>query len=235
MSGKRNKYTIPTDVQLSQKITHSLKKPDKRLFLLVITITFTVFLFTNDGHRTTFDEDVANQEGLRIATMTPDPNFKEGESRLFFEYPELFPPASNNRALCENGILCSAANIGHSLLEVPLIFANHNLHILTDVSIFETEDYPSDLNYTYWKNSLNPDFVFLELAFGPLFSSLSVGIFFLICRSFDLTQKTSIIISFFYAFSTMVWAYSQRPAKGSLWHSFDFIFTFRSTVFCLLY
>ena len=206
---KEIKYTIPTDIQLAQKITQSLKKPDKRLFLLVITVTFIVFLFSSDGHRHTFDEDVANQEGLRIATMLPDPQFIPGESRLFFEYPELFPPEINTRPICEVGILCSAANIGHSLLEAPIIFVNHNLHIITDAAIYERDDYPSDYNFVYWKNNLNPDFIFLELIFGPLFSSLSVGVFFLVCRFFELTQKTSIVISFFYAFSTLTWAYSQ--------------------------
>ena len=191
------------------EIIQSLKKPDIRLALLVVTITFIIFVYSNDGHRSSFDEDVANQEGLRIATMTPDPAFVQGETRLFFEYPELFPPEVNKRPFCNNGILCSASTLGHSLLEAPIIFVNHHLHIISDVVIFERNDYPADSNFVYWKNNLNPDIVFLELIFGPLFSSLSVGVFFLLCRFFNITQKTSIVISFFYAFSTLTWSYSQ--------------------------
>ena len=196
------------------EIIQSLKKPDIRLVLLVFTITFIIFVYSSDGHRSSFDEDVANQEGLRIATMSPHPAYVQGESRLFFEYPGLFPPEVNKRPFCNTGILCSASTLGHSLLEAPIIFVNHHLHIISDVNIFEKDDYPSDPNFTYWKNTLNPDIVFLELVFGPLFSSLSVGVFFLICRLFNITQKTSIVISFFYAFSTLTWSYSQTSLSS---------------------
>ena len=172
-----------------------------------------IFLYSSDGHRFTFDEDVANQEALRISTMKPDSSFKSGESRLFFEYPYLFPPETNTRPLCMSGILCSASNIGHSLTESIFVFLNHNFKILQNVNIFENDDF-NDSTYVYWRNNLNPDFVFLELAYGPIFSSLSVGTFFLISRIFNLNLKTSVILSFFYAFSTLTWAYSQTSLNS---------------------
>jgi hypothetical protein len=195
------------------EISSHIQKYDKRLFLLIVIITLIIFFYTNDGHRSTFDEDVTNQEGLRIATMSPDPSFIQGESQIFFEYPNLFPPETNDRSLCKIGILCSVSNIGHSLIESIPIFVNHNLRIISNVQIYENDDY-DDLNFVYWKNNLNPDFVFLELVFGPFFSSLSIGIFFLLCRFFSITQRTSILISFFYAFSTLTWAYSQTSLNS---------------------
>ena len=56
---------------------------------------------------------------------------------------------------------------------------------------------------------MNPDFVFLELFYGPLFTSLSVSVFFLILRSYSISSKNAIIVAFLYGLSTMAWAYSQ--------------------------
>jgi hypothetical protein len=177
-------------------------------FILIIIITGIFFIFSNDGHRSTFDEDLANQEALRLVTLQPHPNYVQGESRLFFEYAWLFPPETNNRSFCNSGLLCSASNIGHSVTQMPFIFINSNLNIFEDVSIWDDSDF-TDANYVYWKNTLNPDFVFLEIFYGPIISAITTGVFFLFCRSFNFSIKTSIITSFIFAFSTLIWSYSQ--------------------------
>ena len=52
-----------------------IKNSSNLNFLLILfTIFFTIFLFTSDGHRYTFDEDVAAQQSKRLATLSPDPS-----------------------------------------------------------------------------------------------------------------------------------------------------------------
>jgi len=65
-----------------------------------------------------------------------------------------------------------------------------------------------------WRNTLNPDFTFLELFYGPLFSALTVGVFFLVCRTFNFTPKTSITLALFYGLTTIVWAYSKTSLNS---------------------
>ena len=60
---------------------------------------------------------------------------------------------------------------------------------------FHTDDF-ADAHYVFWRNSENPDFVFLELFYAPFFLAFSVGIFFLICLEYKFTRQTSIILSF---------------------------------------
>ena len=96
-----------------------------RLPLIVFSLFFIIFLFTSDGHRFTFDEDVTSQQSKRIATWSPDPSYVQGESRYFFEYPWLFSPDNpdqKQRSICLNAILCSHGTIIHSLTQVPFIF-----------------------------------------------------------------------------------------------------------------
>ena len=180
---------------------------NKWYFILLVCLTFSVFLFTSDGHRYSFDEDVIQQQALWIATMTPHDDFILGESRALFQYPEYFPHNTNH--VCLNGILCSQTYIGSSLVEIPFIFINQTFTLIDqDTVFFAAEDF-GDPHYSYWRNSINPDFTFLELVFGPTFAALSVGVFFLVLRSYRLSFSTSIIISLLFAFSTTVWAYSQ--------------------------
>ncbi|MGI0010744.1 MAG: ArnT family glycosyltransferase [Nitrosopumilaceae archaeon] len=179
---------------------------DNKLFLLVFAITLTVFVFTNDGHRYTIDEDVAQKQSMNIVIQKPQPGYVQGESRILFEYPEYFP--ANDRPICQNGILCSQAPIGHSLTQVPFILINQNFHIITTDIVFTSEDF-DDPHYVWWRNTLEPDFTFLELFYGPVFSALSVGTFFLLCRTFDYTRKTSIILALLYGMATTIWAYSE--------------------------
>ena len=65
------------------------------------------------------------------------------------------------------------------------------------------------LTIVYWRNSLEPDFTFLELFYGPLFSGLSVGIFYLVSRTYGFSTKISISLSILFGITTSIWAYSQ--------------------------
>ena len=82
------------------------------------------------------------------------------------------------RDICLNGILCSEASIVHSITQVPLIFLNHTFNFISSGDVFFTSEDFTDLHYLQWRNTMNPDFVFLELFYGPLFTSLSVSVFF---------------------------------------------------------
>ena len=183
----------------------------KKIFFLIFGIVFIVFLFTSDGHRYTMDEDMGSQMALGMATLEPHPDFVEGgtdrTSKVYFQMGFLHNPY-NQGLNCSNGITCFGASVFYSATEVPFIALNHYLHIITsDTHVFTVEDF-ADAHYVFWRNSENPDFVFLELFYGPLFSALSVGIFFLICLEHKFTRQTSIILSFLLAFSTIIWAYS---------------------------
>ena len=186
---------------------------DKKFFILIFSFFLIIFVFTNDGHRFTFDEDVATQQSKRIATMSPDPSYVQGQSRLLFEYPWLFPPEHNMRPICQNAILCSMGNIVHSLTQVPLILLNHNFHFIPTSNLWSVEDF-DDFHYVSWRNDVDPDFTFMELFYGPIFSALSTGVFFLLARSFGFAIKTSIIITVLLGLSTFLWAYSQTSLNA---------------------
>ena len=57
---------------------------NKKIPFLIFIICFTVFVFSSDGHRYSFDEDVAFQQSYRIVTFEDDPTYIPGESRVFF-------------------------------------------------------------------------------------------------------------------------------------------------------
>ena len=40
-----------------------------KTFFMIFMITFSVFVFTNDAHRYTFDEALAQEQSFRIATL----------------------------------------------------------------------------------------------------------------------------------------------------------------------
>ena len=184
-----------------------------RLSLILFSLFFIIFLFTSDGHRFTFDEDVAAQQSKRIATWAPDPSYVQGESRFFFEYPWLFPPEFNQRSICQNAILCSHGTIMHSLTQAPFIFINHNFNFISTSNIWTTADF-DDFHYISWRNNIDPDFTFMELAYGPLFSALGVASFFLMSRTYNFSIKTCLILAFLYGLSTMFWAYSQTSLNS---------------------
>jgi hypothetical protein len=180
---------------------------DRKIFLTIICLSFFTFLLTSDGHRYTFDEDVAQQQSLWIATLTPHPDFIPGESRMMFQFPDYFP--NNSRAICQIDILCSQIPIGYALTQVPFILINETFDFITPNTLILTEgDFP-DPHYVYWRNSLPPTFTFLELFYGPVFAALSVGVFYLISRTYLFSPKISTILSILLAFTTMLWSYSQ--------------------------
>ena len=182
---------------------------------MIFLITFSVFVFTSDGHRYTFDEALSQEQSIRIATLEPHQNYVQGESRPFFEFPWLYPPASNYRAICENAIICSHASVVHSITQAPFLFINDHLNIITHETKELEYNTFNDQGYILWRNSLDPNFTFMELFYGPFFSALSVSVLFLIARTYY-SIKTSIILSFLFAFSTIIWAYSQTSLNNTL-------------------
>ena len=177
---------------------------DKKIFILLFGIFLTIFIFTNDGHRNSPDEAFANILAKRIATNEPNPLWKEGK------HPGFELGTTPGTIVCRSEYLCSAAYIGHGITQVPLFFVNHNLKIITSETLILTDDDFNDPHYVWWRNSLNPDFTFLELFYGPIFSSLSVGIFYLTCRTLHYSSKTSIIVTSIFGLTTSIWAYSQN-------------------------
>ena len=198
------------------KSLSKLRGTNFKAFILIFLITFSIFVFTSDGHRYTFDEALAQDQAIRIATMEPHPNYVQGESRLFFEYSWLYPPTINKRPFCENAILCSQASVIHSASEAPFLAINEAFHIITDETIEFT---PLEFNnpaYALWRNSLQPNFTFMELFYGPFLCALSAATLFLVSRTYLYSIKTSLILSFLFAFSTILWAYSQTSLNVTL-------------------
>ena len=182
-----------------------------KTFFLIFGIVFVVFLFTSDGHRYTMDEDMGAQMALGMTTLEPHPDFVEGgteqESKPFFHMGRIQNPY-NAGLVCSNAITCFPTSVFYSVTEVPFIALNHYFHIITsDTHVFTTDDF-ADAHYVFWRNSENPDFIFLELFYSPFFLALSVGIFFLICLEHKFTRQNSIILSLLLALTTIIWAYS---------------------------
>lgn len=164
---------------------------ERKIALILFCVFFTIYVFSNDGHRHTFDEEVTLRQTTWIVTLTPHPDFKPGESREYFDFPELYP--NPDGPICKIGILCSPASIGHVITEIPFIALNENLKIITESDIWTTNDF-DDQHYVWWRNSIPPNHVFLELFYGPFFSSLSTFMLFFINRSFNISVKNSIIV-----------------------------------------
>ena len=184
-----------------------LSGQEKKIFILLSILSFTVFTLTSDGHRYSIDEDVVQQQSMWIATMTPHPMFVLGESRELFQFPEYYP--DNARPICKIGILCSQVSIGNAITQIPFLILNQNFNFITENTVEFTIDDFNDAHYAYWRNSLDSDFTFLELFYGPTFAGLSVGLFFLISKTYLFSTRTSTILSLLFGFSTSIWAYSQ--------------------------
>ena len=114
---------------------------EKKIALTLFCIFFVVYVFTSDGHRHTFDEEVTLRQATWLSTLTPHPDYIPGVSREGFDFPELFvhPTGFEDRdaaPLCNTGLLCSSASIGHSIVEVPFLFLNQNLNIINDNAMY---------------------------------------------------------------------------------------------------
>jgi len=184
---------------------------DQKILIALFMISFVVFTFTSDGHRYTIDEDIAQKQTLRLISQESHPEFVSGVSRVYFDYPTLFPNPKGD--ICYNGILCSKVYLGHSLTQIPFVLINQNFHILTEETRWSLIDF-NDAHYVGWRNSLDPDLNFMELFYGPFFAGLGTGVFYLICRSFNYRIQSSIISSTLFAFSTIIWAYSQTSLNS---------------------
>ena len=91
---------------------------DKKLFLAIFFIVFTIYVFTSDGHRSTSDEDFLQQQALRIVLQEPDPAFVPGESDNKFKYPQFVYPNPKG-PICNYGVLCYPIGIIHlSLIHI---------------------------------------------------------------------------------------------------------------------
>jgi hypothetical protein len=185
---------------------YTVNNLEKRIFILICLISFSVFVFTSDGHRYTIDEHHAQQQVLRLVTMIPDPSYIQGESKVLFHTPNMNP--YNYGQLCKNAILCYPTYIGHIILEYPFVWINNTFEIIKENDAKLSLNDFDDANYVFWRNSQDPNFTFLELFYGPVYASLSVGGLFLISRTFNYKLNTSISISLLFGFSTVLWAYS---------------------------
>ena len=194
---------------MSEK-TILIQKMDWKVFLLICGIMFTIFVFTSDGHRHSGDEDWSQLQTIRMVTMEPHPLYVDGVSQKMFERPTLYPPEAGwfRSVLCNDPIICSPASIGHSVTEFPFVFINYHLKIISDEEFLEVDDFP-DAHYIFWRNGIDGNFTFLALFFGPFYVALSVGIFYLINRTYDHSVKISLTLAIILGLTTCFWAYSQ--------------------------
>lgn len=185
---------------------------NQKIFLLIFAITFTVFIFTTSAHRYSPDEHTALELTTHLITQQPDPEFVAGQTQMGFHIESSRPWLTGPP--CQNLILCYPTSIGHSLTEIPFVFANHHLEIITSDTVVWTDKDFDDPHYVWWRNSLDPDSTFLQLLYGPTLSALSVAVFFLVCRTMDFDRRNSIILTMFYGFTTTIWAYSKTSLNG---------------------
>ena len=188
-----------------------------KIFFVITILFFSIYTFTSDAHRATSDEDFAQQQALRIVLQEPDPEFVLGESGNLFKYPEFWYPYNPGGGVnkCNYGIFCYPAGIPHSVTEVPFIFLNHHFNfITTETVVFTVEDFP-DTHYVWWRNSVDPSHTFMELFYGPFFSSLSVATFFLISRAFKYKTTTSLLLAFILGLATIFFSYSQTSYNNA--------------------
>ncbi len=185
---------------------------NKKVFLVITILFFSIFTFTSDAHRSTSDEEFLQQQALRIVLQTPDPDFVLGESGSFFNYPQFWYPhmqEGGGKLKCKIGIICYPIGIAFSTTAVPFIFLNQQFNFLTNDSVnYTTEDF-IEPHYVWWRNSLDPDMTFMELFYGPFYLSLAIGVFFLISRAFNYKITTSISLAFLLGLSTIFFVYSQ--------------------------
>ena len=176
---------------------------DYKIIFIIFIITFSVFIFTSHGHRISPDEYYAFNQAEKILIQKSDQNFISGITR----------PGEQetgtiiwSRPACKDALLCSISPVGYAASILPFVIIEENFHIIPNF-VFISTDF-DDSSYVSWRNSISPEETFTFLFFGPLIASFSICVVFLIARTYNYSVKTSTIISFFYGFSTIAWAYS---------------------------
>ena len=114
---------------------------------MILCLTFTIFLFTSDGHRYTIDEFHGQEMAFRMTTLQPDPNYVAGESKFFFNAP-IFNPYELG-PICSNGITCYPISIFYSITQVPFIAINHYFSIIDDDTVVFSLDNFVDPHYLF--------------------------------------------------------------------------------------
>ncbi|SHO42831.1 membrane hypothetical protein [Nitrosotalea sinensis] len=180
-----------------------IKTKDHKIFLLILLISFSVYSFTSHGHRATPDEYFPFVQADQIVNNMPAQDNIPPEVRLFIQNHGYW---NGTASICKNGILCSETPIGHAISYMPFLIIEKNFHIIPSYG-FSTNDF-NDSFYVWWRNSETHEETFTYLFYGPVIASLSVAVFYLICRTYEYSQKTSAIVSFVYAFASIEWAYS---------------------------
>ena len=188
-------------MMMNLKIQKSVLSNEKKVCILIFTICFIVFLFTSNAHRYTIDDYLAYSQGERIINQTPLENFVPGQTR-----PGLDSSIIWYLPICTDAILCSGIPIGYSISFIPFIFIEQNLNLIPNYE-FTSDDF-DDPHYVWWRNSLSSVETFVFLTYGPIFTSISCVLVFLITRTFEVNQKISLFIAFLFGFATLTWAYS---------------------------
>lgn len=181
---------------------------DHRIFLMIFFITFTIFAFTSHGHRYTPDEYVTFDQANRILNHIPLPNFVVGVTRDDI----LGLDSTSVKPICHDAVLCSPALIGYASSYIPFIFIEQNFHIIPHLELSHNDF--DDTSYISWRNSLTNEEIFTYLFYGPFIAALSVGTFYCLIRTYSCNRKTSVIVSFLYGFSTLIWAYSDTALNA---------------------
>jgi len=174
-----------------------------KIFLMIFIISFTVFVFTSQGHRYSSDEYFTFNQAYRIATQTEIEGFEPGVTKPTFTIPSAI---THSRPVCYDAILCSSAPIGHSVSYVPFILIQNIIDLIPEKN-FTVNDF-DDPHYVSWRNSLSKSETFTFIYFGALVTSLSISILFLIICSYGYSFKTGLTVAFLYGFTTIAWAYS---------------------------
>ena len=182
---------------------NNAKVIERNLFILIVIIAFTIFIFTASGHRFSSDDYLAFDQGSRIFFQQPIDNFVPNETKpglQDFGFIKMGMPS------CQDPIICSGVPIGYSTSFIPFIAIEHWLSLVPEYE-FTLSDF-DDNHYVSWRNSLPSEETFSFLIYGPLFSALSSGLLFFITRTYGFSFKISTFIAFLYSFSTIAFAYS---------------------------
>ena len=189
------------------QLSPTIQKNDVKIFVILTIMMFVIFLFTADGHRHSPDEDFGHEQAKRIYEQKPHPDYVQDKSNYGFDYPSLKSPWT--QPICYNGVLCSSIPIGYSITFIPFIALNDFFNFVSsDTVTWTLDDFPNP-HYVLWRNGLPVNFVLIELAYGPLFASFTVGVFYYLCRVMNYQQKTSIFMGLLLGLSTILWPYSQ--------------------------